>query len=137
MKIILQNIESIYPELKEIYSRIIYNDIYKLKESDIKSSGYVVDSLEASIWAVLTSKSFDEAVLKAVNLGDDTDTIGALTGALSGIIYGYNSISKKWINNLQRKEYLDDIVNSFIIYLEQLESASQKNNNIINNLVEK
>lgn len=125
-----------FKEMKEVYGRIIYTDLSKLKESDIKSSGYVVDSLEASIWAVLTSKSFKEAVLKAVNLGDDTDTIGALTGALAGIIFGYDCIPKKWMNNLQKKEYLNEIVNSYIDYLKNLESIKVSNinsSNIIKN----
>ena len=66
---------------------------------DIKSSGFVIDSLEASIWCILTTNSFSEAVLKAVNLGGDTDTIGALTGALAGLIYGVKNIPKEWINS--------------------------------------
>lgn len=104
-------------EIKNIYGRIVYDDISKLDEKDIKSTGYVVDSLEAAIWSVLTTNSFEEAVLKAVNLGDDTDTIGALTGGLAGIIYGFEAIPKKWINSLQQKEYIDELINSFMVYL--------------------
>lgn len=104
-------------ELKDIYGRLIYQDINKLKESDIKSSGYVVDSLEATIWCILTTNSFEKSILTAVNLGDDTDTIAALTGALAGIIYGYNAIPEKWLITLQSKEYLDNIINNFIKYL--------------------
>lgn len=99
---------------KKYFNRLIYNDISKLNENDIKSSGFVVDSLEASLWCLLTSKSFEESVLKAVNLGEDTDTIGALTGALAGLVYGVNSIPKKWIDSLQRRDYLDDMVNKYI-----------------------
>lgn len=136
----LQNVckEQQFKELKEVYSRIIYTDLSKLKESDIKSSGYVVDSLEASIWAVLTSESFTEAVLKAVNLGEDTDTIGALTGALAGIIFGYDSIPKKWVNHLQKKEYLKEMVNEYIDYLRNLKSVKATNissSNIVKNEV--
>lgn len=99
---------------KKYFNRLIYNDISKLNENDIKSSGFVVNSLEASLWCLLTSKSFEESVLKAVNLGEDTDTIGALTGALAGLVYGVNSIPKKWIDSLQRRDYLDDMVNKYI-----------------------
>lgn len=117
-----------FKDIKEIYGRLIYDDISKLKEEDIKSSGYVVDSLEAAIWSVLTTKKFDEAVLKAVNLGNDTDTIGAITGGLAGIIYGYNAIPNKWINDLQRKDYLEQIFNSFIKSLESLDVNNEKGN---------
>ncbi len=61
-------------------------------ESEIKSSGYVVDSLEAAIWCLVTTDSFAECVLKAVNLGDDTDTVAAIAGGLAGLYYGYNAI---------------------------------------------
>lgn len=124
---ILQEICQEHPQLniiKKIYGRIVYDDISKLKESDIKSSGYVVDSLEASMWSVLTTNTFEKAVLKAVNLGEDTDTIGALTGGLAGIIYGYKSISQKWINDLQRRDYLEQIINSFIKYLNTLSHST-------------
>ena len=100
-----------------VYSRVINNDIYKLKENEIKSSGYVVDSLEASIWCLLTSNSYQEATLKAVNLGEDTDTIGALTGSLAGILYGYNNIPNSWIKKLQQKEYVIGITEEYISYL--------------------
>lgn len=72
-QITLQKICQEYSELnviKKIYGKILYEDISKLKEGDIKSSGYVVDSLEASIWSVLTTNTFRDAVLKAVNLGE-------------------------------------------------------------------
>ncbi|MCI6266682.1 MAG: DUF1810 family protein [Erysipelotrichaceae bacterium] len=123
MQNILQNIcnkNDALIDIKNIYGRIVYEDISKLEEKDIKSSGYVVDSLEATIWTILTTNSFEESVLKAVNLGEDTDTIGALTGSLAGIIYGYNSISQKWINTLQWREYLDKIINQFVEYLNKL-----------------
>lgn len=118
-------------DAKKIYGRIIYEDISKLEEKDIKSSGYVVDSLEATIWTILTSNSFEESVLKAVNLGDDTDTIGALTGGLAGIIYGYDSIPKKWIDSLQGKDYIDKIINSFIIYLNKIALKNSNDKNLI------
>lgn len=107
-------------DIKNIYGRLVYDDISKLEEKDIKSSGYVVDSLEAAIWSVLTTNSFEESILKAVNLGEDTDTIGALTGGLAGIIYGYDSIPQKWINDLEKKDYINEFINSFMTYLDKL-----------------
>lgn len=78
-----------------------------LQKGQVKSSGYVVDTLEASLWCVLTSNSYKEAVLKAVNLGDDTDTIGAITGGLAGLIYGFENIPEKWIEKLRNKNEIE------------------------------
>ncbi len=82
-------------------------DIHTLPREDIQSSGYVVDSLEAAIWCLTTTDSYQDCVLKAVNLGRDTDTIGAIAGGLAGIAYGYDSIPTQWIGDLQNKELID------------------------------
>lgn len=68
--------------------------------NDIKSTGYVVDTLEAALWAVETTTTFAEAVLLAVNLGGDADTVGAVAGQLAGARYGYRAIPRKWVKHL-------------------------------------
>ena len=80
-----------YDEIK-LFDRLLKDDIYKLPETEINSSGYVLHTLEASIWCLMTTNDYRSAVLKAVNLGDDTDTTGAVTGGLAGLLYGFNSI---------------------------------------------
>lgn len=89
---------------KELYhfERILKEDMSKLPEDSIKSSGYVVDTLEASLWCFLNNNSFEDTVLSAVNLGDDTDTIGAISGGLAGIYYGFEAIPKRWVNRIAR-----------------------------------
>ena len=77
-------------------------------EDEIYSTGYVVHTLEASLWCILKTNNYKEAVLKAVNLGDDTDTTAAVTGGLAGLIYGYNNIPKEWIDKLNNKELIED-----------------------------
>jgi len=62
----------------------------------IRSTGYVVDTLAAAFWAVHTTTAFQDAVLRAVNLGDDADTVGAVTGQLAGAIYGAAVIPAEW-----------------------------------------
>lgn len=89
--------------------------LYKLKESEIGSGGYVLESLEASLWCVLTSNSYKETVLKAVNLGRDTDTTGAIAGGLAGLLYGYEAIPEKWIDVLARKEDITDLCDKLFI----------------------
>lgn len=100
------NLESI-----NIFNRLLNNDISKLDIDSISSKGYIVDSLEAVIWCFINSNNYSESILKAVNLGNDTDTIGALVGGLSGIYY--NNINNKWLNDLIRKDYLIDLCLKF------------------------
>ncbi|MCR5620273.1 MAG: ADP-ribosylglycohydrolase family protein [Treponema sp.] len=73
----------------------------------IRSSGFVVDTLEAALWCLLTTGDFRGAVEKAVNLGGDADTVGAVAGGLAGIMYGYSSIPESWISALRKKEMLE------------------------------
>ena len=76
----------------EYFSRLLDDYITGLKEEDIQSTGYVLHTLEASIWRILNTDNYSDAVLKAVNLGYDTDTTGAVTGVVAGLLYGYESI---------------------------------------------
>lgn len=91
------------------YERIFKSDFAKLPREEIRSSGYVVDTLEAAIWCLLTTDNYRDCVLKAVNLGDDTDTVAATTGGLAGALYGYDAIPKKWLIVLKRREYIESI----------------------------
>lgn len=107
-------------ESLDLYSRILKEDISKLNIDDIKSSGYVIDTLEASFWVLLKSKNYKESIIGAINLGNDTDTIGAITGSMSGIIYGYDDIPKKWLDKLVKKNYLEKLCNDFEVVLKSL-----------------
>ena len=68
--------------------------------SRIRSSGYVIHTLEAALWSVEQTDSFEEAVVLAVNLGDDADTVGAVTGQFAGALYGVHAIPERWLINL-------------------------------------
>ena len=92
-------------ETSKTYARL--QTLAELTEDDIRSSGYVVDTLEAALWCLLTSTSYPETVLKAVNLGDDTDTVAAVAGGLAGIIYGLEGIPDNWLAQLRNKELLE------------------------------
>jgi ADP-ribosyl-[dinitrogen reductase] hydrolase len=93
----------------QLFDRILKANINDLEEDKISSSGYVLHSLEASLWCILNSSSYQETVLKAVNLGGDTDTTGAIAGGLAGLIYGYDAIPEEWINVLARKNDITDL----------------------------
>lgn len=96
-------------ESLEVYKRVLKEDIEKYSIDEIKSSGYVVDTLEASFWILLNASSFKEAIIGAINLGNDTDTIAAITGSMAGILYGYNSIPQEWLDKLAKRDYIEDL----------------------------
>ena len=94
-----------------------YEDMIKrlnknVDENRILSTGYVVDTLEAAIWCFLNTDNYKDCVLKAVNLGDDTDTVAAVAGGLAGIYYGINDdngIPHNWIDRLNDHERLKSL----------------------------
>lgn len=92
-----------YDRLKDLESFI--NE----KRSNIRSGGYVVDTLEAALWCIITTDNYNDCVLKAVNLGRDTDTTACVAGGMAGLIYGINDISTMWKLQLVDLEYIDEI----------------------------
>lgn len=84
-------------------------NIQTLKRAEIRSSGYVVDTLEAALWCFLNTDSYKDCVLAAVNLGEDTDTVAAVAGGLAGIYYGCggeNGIPENWIAQIPRRDWM-------------------------------
>jgi len=92
----------------ELFDRILKMNIASVDVDFIRSSGYVLSTLEASLWCVLNSTTYVEATLKAVNLGGDTDTTGTVTGGIAAIAYGIDDVPDRWLTTLARKE---DIIN--------------------------
>jgi ADP-ribosylglycohydrolase len=91
----------------------IANGSFKLKEPpEIKGSGFVVRSLEAALWAFHHSDSFKEGALRAVNLGDDADTTGAIYGQLAGAYYGVDAIPQDWIERLALRELISEMASA-------------------------
>lgn len=82
------------------FDRILRHDVSALPESSIRSGGFVIDTLEAALWCFLTTDAYRDAVLKAVNLGYDTDTTAAVAGALAGLFYGLDAIPAGWLQTL-------------------------------------
>lgn len=96
-----------------LFNRVLRSDIREFEEKEVESSGYVLHSLEAALWCFLKLDSYEEAVLKAVNLGGDTDTTAAITGGLAGLYYGYNAIPTKWKTRLARFEDIENLTGQF------------------------
>lgn len=95
------------------FSRIINEDVSGIQENGIYSSGYVIHTLEAAIWCLINSATYKETVLKAVNLGDDTDTTAAVAGGLAGLYYGIDGIPPEWLNVLAKKREISDLCIQF------------------------
>ena len=91
------------------YGRIFAADFDKTDRSEIKSTGYVVSTLEAAIWCLLTTENYSECVIKAANLGSDTDTVAAVTGGLAGALYGFESIPEDWLGKLKKIGFIDEM----------------------------
>ena len=97
----------------EYYSRILFENIADFPESTIRSSAYVLHTLEACFWCVIRNHNFSDTVLQAVNLGEDTDTVAALAGGLAGMIYGREQIPDEWTSQLARKDDILDLALRF------------------------
>ncbi len=97
------------PFRRKRFDRLLGGDIADLPRDAIRSSGYVVDTLEAAFWCLLTTESYREAVLTAVNLGDDTDTTGAVTGAMAALAWGRGSIPAEWLEALQGRDVIEAV----------------------------
>ena len=106
--------KEMFIEEDSLFKRLVglsYEEFKNIELKDIRSTGYVIDTLEASLWCVFNTTNYKEAVLKAANLGDDTDTVGAITGGLAGIIYGYDTIPPEWLEVLAKKDDIIELAN--------------------------
>lgn len=103
-----------HPAEHAVFARVLSADFRRTSERDIHSSGYVLHTLEASLWCVLNQPNFTSAVLTAVNLGGDTDTTGCVTGGLAGALHGIDAIPPEWIAALPRREEIDALLARFI-----------------------
>lgn len=95
------------------FERILNGRLADLKRDEIRSSGYVVDTLEAALWCLLTTDDYREAALKAVNLGEDTDTTAAVAGGLAGMLYGEHSIPSEWLSQIAKLDELRELSSKF------------------------
>ena len=97
----------------KLYTRILDEQIEVQRLDQIKSTGYIVDTLESAIWIFMNAQHYKEAIIASTNIGGDTDTIGAIVGSMAGIYYGFDSIPSNWLDKLQRKDYLIELVDRF------------------------
>lgn len=95
------------------FARLCDENFAALPEEKISSSGYVLHTLEAALWCLLNTDDYKTLALKAINLGEDTDTTGAVAGGSAGIFYGVDSIPDEWLATLKRRDYLEQLCDDF------------------------
>lgn len=107
------NYEYFEKENVEKFSRLLENDITSLKLNEISSTNFVIDTLEAVFWVILNTENFAHAIVAAINLGGDTDAIGALTGSIAGIIYDEREIPNRWKCKLLQLDSLKKTIHDY------------------------
>ena len=100
-------------ETIDVYKRILDGNLKSIDIKDISSSGYVVSTLESVLWTILNTDNYRDSIIKSVNLGNDTDTVAAITGSLAGLLYGIDNIPKEWLDAIPKKDYLDGLINNY------------------------
>lgn len=90
---------------------IARGDYLRKAETEMRGSGYVVESLEAAMWCFMHSNTFKDAVLRAANLGDDADTTAAVCGQVAGAYYGETGIPSAWLEKLTLYQEIRDLAN--------------------------
>ncbi len=95
------------------FKRVDVDVLQSLPKSEIRGSGYVVHTLEAALWSLLHTDSCRNCVLEAVNLGEDTDTVGAVVGGLAGIQYGMADIPEEWLAVLAKRSKIEALCQAF------------------------
>lgn len=104
---------AIAPRERTQFARLLEPEFARTPESLIKSSGYVVHTLEAALWCALNQPDFPNTVLAAVNLGGDTDTTGCVAGGLAGALHGFDAIPFEWLDVLPHHEDVDALLTRF------------------------
>lgn len=114
---IIEHVEKSCDKIKDYYADSIglnyFERIFENNLEDVESGFYVVETLECALHCLLTTASYREAVLKAVNLGNDTDTVGAICGGLAGIYYGFDDIPTNWISDIPQIDNVIELCNQF------------------------
>jgi ADP-ribosylglycohydrolase len=91
------------------WDRVVRKEFLTKSRNAISSSGFVVDTVEAALWAFFGTDTFEDGLIKVVNLGKDTDTVGAVYGILAGAYYGVSAIPDRWMAALQKRQLVEEV----------------------------
>ncbi len=95
----------------------------ELTRANVPNSGWSVDSLKAALWAFNTTTSFEDGLVAAVNLGGDSDSIGAIFGQIGGAYYGYDAIPRRWLERIQDRDDVERLISDFVTALANAEAS--------------
>ena len=96
------------------------DDLASLPNEIIYSGGYVVETMETVLWALMNTDNYRDCVLTCVNMGYDADSTAAIAGGLAGLSYGYDSIPTEWTDALVNKELIEECINGLEDYVNGL-----------------
>lgn len=113
IRVVLNECSEKYKTELKYYQFIFDKTIIKADRIQVRSTGYVVDTLEAVVWSFFNNFTYKDVVLTAINLGGDTDTIAAISGGIAGIFYGYDLVPNEWIQNVLKKEEIMELCDRF------------------------
>ena len=116
--IILNEYEAKHPEEISKYKNILEKNIFDINFDDLKGTGYIVDTLESSLYSFMTTNNYKECIKKAISIGVDTDTIACIAGGLSGANYGYYKIPSSWLKTLVKKEEILELCSKYKNFLQ-------------------
>jgi ADP-ribosyl-[dinitrogen reductase] hydrolase len=102
------------------FGRFLSGDLGQVPEHQIYSTGYVIHTLEAAVWCLLNTDDYATAVLKAANLGDDTDTTAAVTGGIAALLYGWQTIPRPWLTTLARLKGIEELADRLYAYTNKI-----------------
>lgn len=108
------SITNVFKKDFKFYHRLFSGEILVAERDEIKSTGYVVYSLESAIWSFMSTNNYDQAIVRAINLGGDTDTIGAITGGLAGVYYGFSAIPKDWLSYIVGQDKIYTVCKNYL-----------------------
>lgn len=113
MKPAIINYYKEYNKELNAFHNILYQNILNIDKNELSGSGYVIHTLESTLYSFLSTKNFKRAIYTAILLGDDTDTVASITGGLAGLYYGYTKIPQKWNKLIVKKEEILDLLEDF------------------------
>lgn len=117
VKVGLERVKKIYEPLSfRVRERLelprfarLFEGMEHYERDSVQSTGYVLHTLEASVWCLMTTDNYRDCVLNAVNLGRDADTTAAVAGGLAGALYGYDAIPESWKNAIAAREHIEQL----------------------------
>lgn len=120
---IKEHVQNAVDKIKDYYNDsnelIHFDNIFNFDFSTISGKGYVISTFESVIYSLITTDNYKDALLKAVNIGGDTDTIAAICGGLAGIYYGYDEIPIDWINSISKLDKVDSLCEKFEVFCDE------------------